>query len=99
MTPEQLIKRQIMDWLNAQPRCYVRVLQIGGIRGRSNSSKGMSDILGLWNGRGLAIEVKAKGGRMSKEQVEFLEAWNESGGIAIVAYSLEDVIQRLGGQL
>jgi hypothetical protein len=97
MTPEGLIKKQIMDWLSKQPRSICRVwpIQIGRIPGRTNHSKGISDILGLWMGRGLAIEVKAKGGRLSPEQKEFLEGWRESGGIAILAYSLDDVIQAL----
>lgn len=97
MTPESQIKKQIMAWLEAQPKCYVRVLQIGGIRGRANSAKGMADIIGLWKGQGLAIEVKTKSGRLSPEQVEFLESWKRSGGIAIVARSLEDVTKELEG--
>lgn len=97
MTPEGLIKKQIMEWLSAQPNCYVRVIQIGGIRGRANSSKGVSDIIGTWKGYALAIEVKAKGGKLSSEQEEFMTAWNKRGqGIAIVAYSLEDVKKALG---
>jgi hypothetical protein len=97
MTPEGLIKKQIMDWLSAHPRkvCRVWPIQIGRIPGRTNHSKGIADILGLWHGRGLAIEVKAKGGKPSKEQKEFLQDWKESGGIAILAYSLDDVIDAL----
>lgn len=98
MTPEGQIKKSIMDWLSVQPRskCRVWPIQIGRIPGRTNHSKGISDILGLWNGRGLAIEVKRPGGKPTAEQKEFLTAWAESGGIAILAYSLDDVTKTLG---
>lgn len=91
MTPEGTIKKLIMDWLSAQPGCYVRVLQIAGFRGRKNVSAGMADIIGVWKGWALAIEVKAKT-KASEGQKEFLELWKRSGGIAIVARSLDDVI-------
>ena len=89
------IKREIVDWLLCQPQCYVRTLQIAGIRGRANSSKGMSDLIGVWQGRALAIEVKKPGGRVSLEQSAFLEAWKQAGGIAFVADCLEDVRRKL----
>lgn len=92
MTPEGSIKKLIMDWLNAQPGCYVRSLQVGNIGGRTNSSKGMSDIIGSWRGWALAIEVKAPKGKVSPEQEAFLAGWTIRGkGIGIVARCLEDV--------
>lgn len=46
---------------------------------------GSSDIIGLApDGRFLAIEVKAKGGTLSKEQRAFLSMVNNRGGIAFV---------------
>lgn len=95
MTPEGLIKQQIMAWLKAQPGCYARVLQIGGIRGRANQSKGMSDIIGIWKKSFLAIEVKTDKGVLSKEQQEFLDCVNACGGIGFVARSLDEVISKL----
>ncbi len=92
MTPEGVIKALIMDWLNAQPGCYVRTVQLGGIGGRYNSSKGIADIIGSWHGRALAIEVKTPKGKLSTEQDEFMTCWSQRGmGIAIVARCLEDV--------
>lgn len=83
-----------MEWLTEQPGCYARVLQIAGFRGRKNMSAGMADIIGVWKGTALAIEVKAKT-KTSEGQKEFLELWARSGGIAIVAHSLNDVISAL----
>ena len=53
---------------------------------------GTSDIIGLLpNGRFLAIEVKSKSGRPSKEQLAFLRKVNSLGGIGLVANSLDVV--------
>jgi hypothetical protein len=91
-TPEGVIKKLIMDWLNAQPGCYARVITVAGFRGRKNVSKGVVDILGSWQGRALAIEVKQPGEKPTREQYEFLIGWVDRGkGIGIVAESLDDV--------
>ncbi len=59
---------------------------------------GISDILGiLKGGRFLAIEVKKPGGKLSDYQVEFIDDINERGGLAFVAYSIDDVITKLKG--
>lgn len=58
--------------------------------------KGISDILGVYKGRMLAIEVKRPGGRVSPEQIKFIKQVNEEGGIGFVAYSVDEVVERLG---
>ena len=58
----------------------------------SYGEKGISDIIGLTkNGKFLAVEVKMPKKKPSKEQLEFIEKVKENGGIAFVAYGLEDV--------
>jgi hypothetical protein len=54
---------------------------------------GSADILGILrpSGRFLAIEVKKPGEKPSDEQIAFLLAIRDAGGVAIVAYSLDDV--------
>lgn len=53
---------------------------------------GCADVLGqLRDGRLLAVEVKAAGGRLRPEQTAFLVRVNQSGGVAFVARSLVDV--------
>jgi len=58
--------------------------------------KGVSDIIGLTDdGKFIAIEVKMKGNKPSIYQEEFLNQIKQRNGIAIVAYSLEDVMKFL----
>lgn len=62
-----------------------------------HSSRGVADILGIVGGRPLAIEVKHKAGRKgpTEFQTRFLEQFEDAGGIAFVAYSIDDVADRL----
>lgn len=96
---EAEIKRQICEWLELK-RCFFWVQRSSGMmRGKAYSSRytktGVPDILGVWNGQMIGIEVKRPGGRVSDDQAEFLTALNKAGGIGLVAYSLEDVIKTL----
>lgn len=57
---------------------------------------GSSDILGVApGGRFIAIECKKKGNKLSDHQGDFITRIIKMGGIAIVAFSLEDVINNL----
>ena len=57
---------------------------------------GCSDILGqMKDGRFLAIEVKTSTGRATEEQEAFLQRVAEHGGVAILARSLGDVVERM----
>lgn len=70
-----------------------------GVFRRKNSQfqkKGVSDILGIFRGRPLAIEVKSAKGKTSDDQREFLLNFELQGGIAFVARSVEDVARELG---
>lgn len=63
---------------------------------RYASINGISDILGIlpdW--RMLATEVKKVGKKPSKEQRVFLKAIRKNCGVAIVAHSLDEVIEGL----
>jgi hypothetical protein len=60
------------------------------------SMKGVSDILACFEGRFLAIEVKRPGGRVSPDQELFLARVRKAGGIGLVAYSVDDVVEGLG---
>lgn len=57
--------------------------------------KGMSDIIGIVEGRFLAIEVKSENGTLTPDQKSFILDVNESGGIAFVARSIQDVVTNL----
>jgi hypothetical protein len=57
--------------------------------------RGIADILGIYKGKPLAIEVKRPGGELSVEQFRWLTRYKEEGGIAFVATSIEDVQRQL----
>lgn len=59
------------------------------------AKKGVSDILGIYKGRALAIEVKTAKGVVSEHQKDFLISFAAAGGIAFVARSVDDVIEKL----
>ena len=75
-------------------------------QGPMSQPKGVSDIIGILprgiaastGGRFLAIEVKRPGGRVSPHQQQFIDRVNRMGDLGFVAYSVEDVITRLGVQ-
>lgn len=64
---------------------------------RKNNSKlkinGVSDILGIWSdGRFFACECKRGRNQPSDDQTAFLEAIEKHGGIAMVVWSVDDLI-------
>ena len=50
------------------------------------ADKGTSDVIALYKGVYLAIEVKGAKGKASDEQIEFLQRVSKCGGIGILAY-------------
>lgn len=59
---------------------------------------GSSDIVGIApDGRFLAVEVKTKTGRASKQQMAFIEAVSKAGGIAGIARSPQEALELIGG--
>ena len=100
---EQDIQKGILDYLLL--RKYVAFkhnsTQFGVRDGKnfafSNSKKGVADIIACSpKGTFVAIEVKKPGGRATPEQLEFLEKVRSAGGIGILAFSLEDVMGKVG---
>lgn len=101
-TPEGAIKRAICEYLAFQKGCLFWINSSVGIfdptkktHRRRNSPyerNGVADILGVYLGRPLAIEVKSATGRLSDYQKRFLEDFKHAGGISIVARSVDDVM-------
>jgi len=52
---------------------------------------GSSDIIGMYKGKFIAIECKAKTGRLSQKQMKFLQLVEDNGGHSIVARCADDV--------
>lgn len=91
-TPEGMVTCSIRDLLKTIGVFHWKEFQTLG------SFPGVSDIVGIYKGRFLAIEVKAPKGKPSPAQVAFLDRIRQEGGIAILAYSIDDVIEGLGIQ-
>jgi hypothetical protein len=57
---------------------------------------GVADLIGVFRGRGVAIEVKTGRDKLSEKQAKFLEQWRQAGGIGIEARGLKAVADELG---
>jgi hypothetical protein len=57
------------------------------------SYPGTADLIGVVNGRGVALELKAPGGRykVTPAQEQFLQRWRDAGGMGLVVASEEDL--------
>lgn len=63
----------------------------GNRRVMRGAEKGTSDIIGCYKGRYFAIEAKVGKNKPTPAQETFLQAVREAGGIAFVAWSLDDI--------
>ena len=88
------ITRQIRNYLKICRIFHWKVWQ-----GPMSQPKGVSDIIGIYNGRFLAIEVKRPGAKLANAQADFIAKVSANGGIAFVARSVDDVIARLEARL
>lgn len=64
----------------------------GNTRVRYGLCVGSADLIGVANGRFIALEVKTPTGRVSREQAQFLALVNARGGIGRVVRSVEDAL-------
>lgn len=104
MTPESRIKNEIMSflkiigvycWVNDSVGIFDPVKKIYRQNNSPHKLKGVSDILGIIQGRFLAIEVKSEAGRLTPEQRVFLAHINTEGGIAFCSRSVEQTADNL----
>ena len=103
-TLEKEVEKSILEFLEWYPGYFWKNNSVGvydarkGVYRKAKSKyiiNGVSDILGVLNGKFIAIEVKSAKGRLSESQKEFLYQVNEEGGIGFVARSVEDVRRNL----
>jgi len=106
MQPERSIQKAIITYLRYHPRvAWAERMNVGAHKIETQSKsprfvpygfKGCSDIVGqLSTGQFLAIEVKSQYGRITTDQKAFLDKINDSGGLAFVARSIDDVVNSL----
>jgi len=84
MTPEGKIKKEICDFLRANGAYVFCPVQRG-------MGAATLDILACWRGWFLAIEVKVPGKKPTKRQQFVAKEISKAYGVALVAYSVEDV--------
>lgn len=69
---------------------------IDGRRIRTGLCTGSSDLIGFTSsGRFLAIEVKYGYGKPTEEQTAFIDTVNKSGGVAFIARSVDEALEKL----
>lgn len=98
---ETQIQSSILKWLKYQRGIKaIRVnttgvpirTKTGKLRLKKNEAKGMSDILAVYQGKAIFLEVKKPGGRVSKDQKSLLTEFANVGALCKVVYSLEEAI-------
>ncbi len=98
---EKEAQKSILDYLSM--RCIFAWRNNSGKMPYSSKGKdymvqmgptGSPDIIGILpDGKFLGIEVKGTGGVVSSSQTIFLDHINKLGGLAFVAYSIDDVVK------
>ena len=101
---EQDTVNAILDYLRAHGAYAVRVNSGGKPVENENGSRhfirmapaGTPDIIACWpGGLFMGIECKQKGNKPTPIQAATLDQIRETGGVAVVAYGIEDVEQAL----
>jgi hypothetical protein len=99
---EQSIQKSIIDLLRLKHFVVFKHHSTGFTQRDGNpiyfkyGEKGIADIIACSpTGRFWTIEVKKPGGKLSNDQIVFLNRVRGNGGIAIVAHSIDDVIDLL----
>lgn len=96
---ERDIQRAIITYLRRRGAVVIRV-NSGSIQTESGSrfngaAAGTSDLIALYQGKFIAIEVKRPGNTPTAKQQAFLERVRQAGGVAFVATSIDDVAREL----
>lgn len=92
---EKKLQNVIIDLLNINGVGFFWQNDSFGIKGRKRENRyrpnGVPDILGIVDGRFIAVEVKGPRGRLSDSQIKFKNAFQANGGVYILARSISDV--------
>lgn len=101
-TKEQDVVNAIIDYLSYRKIMHAHIRNTGAIIKRDgktffgrqrNKQPGVADILGVYKGVPIAIEVKSEVGRLRPEQDTWLNEWASNGGVYCVARSVDHVEQ------
>lgn len=89
MSGEKQIENQIKGYLDSINAWHIKT------HGNMFSKAGTPDLIACINGKFVAIEVKQPGGVVSALQKAHIKLIERSGGVAFVAYSLEEAKRNL----
>ncbi len=81
---ESAIQKKILGYLNSLEECW-------NVKTIATNKPGTPDILCCYQGQFIAIEVKAKDGKVSALQKFQIKQLKKAGAITIIAYSLQDI--------
>ncbi|QNJ59467.1 hydrolase [Gordonia phage MScarn] len=87
--PEARLGRQIRKALEERGAFMFK------IHGGPTMMAGLPDLIGVWHGRFIAIEVKMPGNSPSKIQERVMGRIRQAGGRVVVAYSVADALEVL----
>ena len=85
MTEAYLVRHIIAAIRARKPEAYVRKLS-------DRYTRGLPDILVVWHGRAIFLEIKTETGKLSKLQAREIEAIWQAGGLAHVVRSVESAL-------
>lgn len=92
---ETELSKSILNAINKLPFAYFWRNNVGRRGGIVFGFAGLADIIGVFAGRFVAIEVKFGKGKQKPEQETFQRNVERCNGIYILAYSLDDVLMGL----
>jgi hypothetical protein len=100
MKQETILQKAILDLLAHIPNTYFFRASSGLIKTQIGNyfrtgKKGLPDICGVMNGKFYGIEVKFGKNKLSTFQKQAQEEIEKAGGIYVVAYSIDNVIEGL----
>lgn len=87
--PEARLGRQIRKALEERGAFMFK------IHGGPTMMAGLPDLIGVWHGRFIAVEVKMPGNKPSKIQERVMDRIRTAGGRVVVAYSVADALEVL----
>ena len=95
---ESAVQGQILDWLARKGIFHYRQ-NTGGANLKGFyvrfGKKGAPDIVAIYRGMYVGIEVKKAGEKQTDDQHKYMQNVRNAGGVYILAYQVEDVTQVL----
>jgi len=80
---EAVLQKRIIDYIKTQGGYTVKVI--------TATRSGVPDIIACYKGKFIGIEVKTPKGKVSSLQQQNLDSIKATGGLTVVARTLEDV--------